>query len=237
MDRYIELMDRIHELEAENHLLPKGSISYKKIKDSTYPYLQLREGRHVRSSYISKEDLPELQEKIVRRRQNEEDIRKYKLEVQRIVQMEGLRTIHQKYHMLHNVRGISQGGIHYQWKSDLYGRYHLQFMGNHKRYTIPYTGVNNLLPERKVLYEKMGGMAVDTAMRYLRHYRDETCGIRKEKARTIAANYLTKSEMLMDFQRGISISLYHEKQKEKEVREVSAYKTVDDQLEEINVNK
>lgn len=171
MDRYIELMDRIHELETENHLLPKGSISYKKIKDSTYPYLQFREGRHVRSSYISKEDLPELQEKIVRRRQNEEDIRKYKLEVQRIVQMEGLRTIHQKYHMLHNVRGISPSGIHYQWKSDLYGGYQLQFMENHKRYAILYTGVNNQIPERKVLYEKMGGMAVDTAMRYLRHYR------------------------------------------------------------------
>lgn len=65
----------------------------------------------------------------------------------------------------------------------------------------------------------------------------ETCGIRKEKARTIAANYQTKSEMLRDFQRGISISLYHEKQKEKEVREVSSYKTLDELLAEINVNK
>lgn len=45
-----------------------------------------------------------------------------------------------------------------------------------------------------------------------------TSGIPEEKATVIAMNYNTKVELVKDFQRGMTISLYHEKQKQKQER-------------------
>ena len=45
-----------------------------------------------------------------------------------------------------------------------------------------------------------------------------TSGIPEEKATVIAMNYNTKVELVKDFQRGITISLQHEKQKQKHER-------------------
>ena len=43
-------------------------------------------------------------------------------------------------------------------------------------------------------------------------------GVPEEKANIIAANYDKKVELVKDFQKGITISLYHEKQKQKEIK-------------------
>ncbi|MDO4437307.1 MAG: hypothetical protein Q4B77_05085 [Coriobacteriaceae bacterium] len=56
-------------LEREISALPKGSVRVRQIRGREYYYLNYREGDKVRSDYIPADEVDELREKIMRRRQ------------------------------------------------------------------------------------------------------------------------------------------------------------------------
>ena len=56
-------------LKAELAKLPRGSIRERVIKGHSYYYLQYREGEHVRSDYVSRENIDELRAQIARRKE------------------------------------------------------------------------------------------------------------------------------------------------------------------------
>lgn len=49
--------------------LPRGSVREREINGRTYYYLQYREGNHVRSDYVSREDVEGLRERLARRKE------------------------------------------------------------------------------------------------------------------------------------------------------------------------
>ncbi|MGI6011808.1 MAG: hypothetical protein ACOX8H_09985 [Ruminococcus sp.] len=55
--------------------LPKGTISEKKVKQSTYFYLKYREGKKVISRYIPQKDVEAVREQVEKRRHIETMIR------------------------------------------------------------------------------------------------------------------------------------------------------------------
>ena len=55
--------------------LPKGTISEKKVKQSTYYYLKYREGKKVISRYIPQKDVEAVREQVEKRRHIETMIR------------------------------------------------------------------------------------------------------------------------------------------------------------------
>lgn len=56
-------------LEAELAGLPRGSIRERVIKGKPYYYLQFREGGHVRSRYVSRDEVGVLRSQLVRRKE------------------------------------------------------------------------------------------------------------------------------------------------------------------------
>ena len=71
-----ERIDRMlakHQEELE--MLPKGTISEKKVKQSTYFYLKYREGKKVISRYIPQKDVDAVREQVEKRRHIETMIR------------------------------------------------------------------------------------------------------------------------------------------------------------------
>ena len=58
--KYRALASEKTALEKELALFPRGSIRRKNIKGREYPYLQFREGTHIRSKYIRKDELDDL---------------------------------------------------------------------------------------------------------------------------------------------------------------------------------
>jgi hypothetical protein len=84
----------IEELERNNHFidsaekeisqLPIGYISKKNINNKTYFYYQWREGEKIKSEYIKKKDVQNLDKKIKRRKELEEAVLKAKNENKRI---------------------------------------------------------------------------------------------------------------------------------------------------------
>lgn len=71
-----ERIDRmLVKYQEELRPLPKGTISEKKIKQSTYFYLKYREGKKVISRYIPQKDVEAIREQVEKRRHIETMIR------------------------------------------------------------------------------------------------------------------------------------------------------------------
>ena len=71
-----ERIDRmLAKYQEELETLPKGTISEKKVKQSTYFYLKYREGKKVISRYIPQKDVDAVREQVEKRRHIETMIR------------------------------------------------------------------------------------------------------------------------------------------------------------------
>ena len=71
-----ERIDRmLAKYQEELGTLPKGTISEKKVKQSTYYYLKYREGKKVISRYIPQKDVDAVREQVEKRRHIETMIR------------------------------------------------------------------------------------------------------------------------------------------------------------------
>ena len=71
-----ERIDRmLTKYQEELETLPKGTISEKKVKQSTYFYLKYREGKKVISRYIPQKDVDAVREQVEKRRHIETMIR------------------------------------------------------------------------------------------------------------------------------------------------------------------
>ena len=71
-----ERIDRmLAKYQEELWTLPRGTISEKKVKQSTYFYLKYREGKKVISRYIPQKDVDAVREQVERRRHIETMIR------------------------------------------------------------------------------------------------------------------------------------------------------------------
>ena len=71
-----ERIDRmLAKYQEELETLPKGTISEKKVKQSTYFYLKYREGKKVISRYIPQKDVETVREQVEKRRHIETMIR------------------------------------------------------------------------------------------------------------------------------------------------------------------
>ena len=71
-----ERIDRmLAKYQEELETLPKGTISEKKVKQSTYYYLKYREGKKVISRYIPQKDVDAVREQVEKRRHIETMIR------------------------------------------------------------------------------------------------------------------------------------------------------------------
>ena len=71
-----ERIDRmLAKYQEELEMLPKGTISEKKVKQSTYFYLKYREGKRVVSRYIPQKDVDAVREQVEKRRHIETMIR------------------------------------------------------------------------------------------------------------------------------------------------------------------
>ena len=71
-----ERIDRmLAKYQEELEMLPKGTLSEKKVKQSTYFYLKYREGKKVISRYIPQKDVDAVREQVEKRRHIETMIR------------------------------------------------------------------------------------------------------------------------------------------------------------------
>ena len=71
-----ERIDRmLAKYQEELEMLPKGTISEKNVKQSTYFYLKYREGKKVISRYIPQKDVDAVREQVEKRRHIETMIR------------------------------------------------------------------------------------------------------------------------------------------------------------------
>ena len=71
-----ERIDRmLAKYQEELEMLPKGTISEKKVKQSTYFYLKYREGKKVISRYIPQKNVEAVREQLEKRRHIETMIR------------------------------------------------------------------------------------------------------------------------------------------------------------------
>lgn len=71
-----ERIDRmLTKYQEELETLPKGTISEKKVRQSTYFYLKYREGKKVISRYIPKKNVEAVREQVEKRRHIETMIR------------------------------------------------------------------------------------------------------------------------------------------------------------------
>ena len=71
-----ERIDRmLAKYQEELETLPKGTISEKKVKQSTYFYLKYRDGKKVISKYIPQKDVEAVREQVEKRRHVETMIR------------------------------------------------------------------------------------------------------------------------------------------------------------------
>lgn len=71
-----ERIDRmLTKYQEELYALPKGTISEKKVRQSTYYYLKYRDGKKVVSRYIPKDDVETVRRQIEKRRHIETMVR------------------------------------------------------------------------------------------------------------------------------------------------------------------
>ncbi|WP_026661324.1 AAA family ATPase [Butyrivibrio sp. AC2005] len=78
------IYDQIAKLEREIALLPPGSITKKKIRDKEYYYHRITINGKRTENYISFEDVPELKEKIEKRKALEKELKKLKSSIPKI---------------------------------------------------------------------------------------------------------------------------------------------------------
>lgn len=80
----------INEYQKELKILPKGTISLKKINGNSYYYLNYRDGDKVVSKYIGKdkEKVDAMNDKLARREQIEKIIKKFKGENKKLDKLE-----------------------------------------------------------------------------------------------------------------------------------------------------
>ena len=59
-------------LEAELERLPRGSVRERSINGKSYYYLQYRDGAHVRSVYLRRDDVEHIRNQLARRKEVQE---------------------------------------------------------------------------------------------------------------------------------------------------------------------
>ena len=86
------IVNMITEYQEELKNLPKGSIRTKKNRERIYYYLSFREGKKVATKYIGKdvEAIAPIREKLERRKQIEEILKKLRVEREQIKKMEAV---------------------------------------------------------------------------------------------------------------------------------------------------
>lgn len=101
-------ISRMHEIE--NQQLPKGSISRKYINGKVRHYLQWREGKQVKSTYIKPSDVVLLEEKINKRKNNDSNIKRLK-QSQKVIEKafgrKRLNNIIDKLALMGNIQAVS----------------------------------------------------------------------------------------------------------------------------------
>lgn len=75
---YKLLLDKEREYLVEHENLPAGSVQKKLIKGKEYYYRQFREGRKVKSVYVKRSNLEDIEEKIVQRKMIEHELSEIK---------------------------------------------------------------------------------------------------------------------------------------------------------------
>ncbi len=77
-EEYDRINRVIHNIEMEISELPKGYISEKKIKGKIYYYLQCRENKKLKTSYVKKEDVDAFRTLIAHRKDLEIELKNMK---------------------------------------------------------------------------------------------------------------------------------------------------------------
>lgn len=83
-EEYDRINRIIHNIEAELKKLPRGYISEKQIKGNIYYYLQCRENKKMKSSYIKKKDIDSYRILIAHRKELEQELRERKQEKKKL---------------------------------------------------------------------------------------------------------------------------------------------------------
>ncbi len=97
---YNKLNKELTMLQEKIGSCPKGSLRRRTIKGREYCYLQYRDGKHVRSRYISPGEVEELQIEIETRRKYEDEARKLQHRLNSYAKLIG---IHRVYRPVKNV--------------------------------------------------------------------------------------------------------------------------------------
>ena len=91
---YNELLKKTENLRKEESAFPRGNLRVRNIKGKEYYYLQFREGNHVRSSYVKKEEFPTLSKQIENRNKVKKELDAAK---KRLAAYENALGIHSSY--------------------------------------------------------------------------------------------------------------------------------------------
>ena len=97
---YTTLDDKLVKLQKKLEDYPKGTLRRRTIKGGDYFYLQYRDGKHVRSSYVHAEDVADISEIIAERRELEHEIMEMQARVESYARVLG---IHRSYRPVKDV--------------------------------------------------------------------------------------------------------------------------------------
>ena len=103
MMQHTEYMKAENELSGileEIDLCPRGSIRIRDIRGRSYYYLQYRDGKHIKSQYISADELPQIRADIAHRRDLEKQAKELRSRLERYAKMLG---IHRTYRPVKNI--------------------------------------------------------------------------------------------------------------------------------------
>lgn len=100
LSEYTTLDDKLVKLQKKLEGYPKGTLRCRTIKGSEYYYLQYRDGKHVRSSYVHAEDVADTRELIAERKELEQEITKMQARVENYARVLG---IHRSYRPVKDV--------------------------------------------------------------------------------------------------------------------------------------
>lgn len=172
---YEKISNELQMLEAEKRELPKGYIRKKIINGKAYTYLQYREGDKVKSVYLEKNAVEEIEKKIAERKRIEHKIQELK----------------QRKKILESKLGIREYIPEKEVDYEAYSLFMSQLAHDHKRLgtegfiakydTSKYRGINK---------------------RYLKGYRDYILGNKTENSRKSNKLVLDPYTYLMYFKYG-----------------------------------
>ena len=97
---YNQINEELVKLQERINTCPKGSLRRRKIKNGEYYYLQYREGKHVRSRYVSADEVEGLRVEIELRKELEDAARNLKKRLNSYAKLIG---IHRTYRPVKNV--------------------------------------------------------------------------------------------------------------------------------------